>query len=72
MSEEKLALILGTEGDGLASSTIADCDYGLDSDVPWSTECGSCQCGSLLAAWKEKVKKCSVQFLGWGCYNKEI
>ena len=27
MSEEKLALILGTEGDGLASSTIADCDY---------------------------------------------
>ena len=27
MSEEKLALILGTEGDGLAASTIADCDY---------------------------------------------
>ena len=27
MSEEKLAIVLGTEGDGLASSTIADCDY---------------------------------------------
>lgn len=27
MSEEKLAIILGTEGDGLAASTIADCDY---------------------------------------------
>ena len=27
MSEEKLAIILGTEGDGLASATIADCDY---------------------------------------------
>ena len=26
-NEEKLAIILGTEGDGLASSTIADCDY---------------------------------------------
>ena len=26
-SEEKLAVILGTEGDGLASQTIADCDY---------------------------------------------
>ena len=27
LSEEKLAIILGTEGDGLAASTIADCDY---------------------------------------------
>ena len=27
LSEEKLAIILGTEGDGLAAKTIADCDY---------------------------------------------
>ena len=27
MAEPKLALILGTEGDGLADATIADCDY---------------------------------------------
>ena len=26
-SEKKLAVILGTEGDGLSSDTIADCDY---------------------------------------------
>ena len=26
-AEEKLAVVLGTEGDGLAGSTIADCDY---------------------------------------------
>ena len=26
-AEEKLAVILGTEGDGLAGETIADCDY---------------------------------------------
>ena len=26
-AEEKLAIILGTEGDGLSKSTIADCDY---------------------------------------------
>lgn len=26
-SEEKLAIVLGTEGDGLARTTIADCDY---------------------------------------------
>jgi len=27
IAEDKLAIILGTEGDGLAGSTIADCDY---------------------------------------------
>ena len=27
MGEEKLAIVLGTEGDGLASGTIDDCDY---------------------------------------------
>ena len=27
MKEERLAVVLGTEGDGLAASTIADCDY---------------------------------------------
>ena len=27
MAEEKLAIILGTEGDGLSHATIADCDY---------------------------------------------
>lgn len=27
MAEEKLAVVLGTEGDGLANQTIADCDY---------------------------------------------
>ena len=27
LSEEKLAIVLGTEGDGLASGTISDCDY---------------------------------------------
>ena len=26
-AEEKLAIVLGTEGDGLSSQTIADCDY---------------------------------------------
>ena len=27
MAEKKLAIVLGTEGDGLAASTISDCDY---------------------------------------------
>lgn len=27
LAEERLAVVLGTEGDGLAVETIADCDY---------------------------------------------
>lgn len=27
LAEDKLAIILGTEGDGLAADTIAHCDY---------------------------------------------
>ena len=27
LEEDKLAIILGTEGDGLATETIAQCDY---------------------------------------------
>ena len=32
-AEEKLAIVLGTEGDGLSSQTIADCDYTVKSAV---------------------------------------
>lgn len=53
MSEEKLALILGTEGDGLAKATIADCDYTVR--IPMShgvdcPECGGSQRSGVLAA----------------------
>ena len=33
LAQEKLAIVLGTEGDGLASETIADCDYTVK--IPW-------------------------------------
>lgn len=39
LSEEKLAIILGTEGDGLAENTIADCDYTVK--IPMSHEVDS-------------------------------
>ena len=38
-SEEKLAIILGTEGDGLAKSTIANCDY--TAKIPMSHDVDS-------------------------------
>ena len=44
MKEDKLAVILGTEGDGLAPETIADCDYTVM--IPMS-------CSSILAVGKE-------------------
>ena len=39
LAEEKLAIILGTEGDGLAHQTIADCDYTVK--IPMSHEVDS-------------------------------
>ena len=52
MAEDKLALILGTEGDGLAEETIADCDYTVR--IPMSrrglVKCGGRQRRRLLAA----------------------
>lgn len=39
LAEEKLAIILGTEGDGLAASTIADSDYSVK--IPMSHEVDS-------------------------------
>ena len=55
--EDKLAVILlGTEGDGLAPETIADCDYTVM--IPMShgvrfVECCGRQCSSILAVGKE-------------------
>ena len=39
MAEEKLAVVLGNEGDGLAKTTIADCDY--TACIPMSHEVDS-------------------------------
>lgn len=52
MSEEKLAIILGTEGEGLASSTIADCDYTVR--IPMSHEVDSLNvaAASAVAFWQ--------------------
>lgn len=51
-AEPKLAIVLGTEGDGLASSTIAACDHTVKSHVPRRGLAERCrrQCCGLLAA----------------------
>ena len=51
-SEEKLAVILGTEGDGLSSQTIAGCDYTVR--IPMSHEVDSLNvaAASAVAFWQ--------------------
>lgn len=52
MAEEKLAIVLGTEGDGLADTTIADCDYTVL--IPMSHEVDSLNvaAASAVAFWQ--------------------
>lgn len=52
MSEEKLALILGTEGDGLASSTIADCDYTVCIPMSHGVDSLNVAAASAVAFWQ--------------------
>ena len=52
MSEEKLAIILGTEGDGLASSTIADCDYTVCIPMSHGVESLNVAAASAVAFWQ--------------------
>ena len=51
-TEEKLAIILGTEGDGLSDKTIADCDYTVK--IPMSHEVDSLNvaAASAVAFWE--------------------
>ena len=52
LSEDKLAIVLGTEGDGLANDTIANCDYTVK--IPMSHEVDSLNvaAASAVAFWQ--------------------
>ena len=52
MAEERLAIVLGTEGDGLSKQTIADCDYTVC--IPMSHEVDSLNvaAASAVAFWQ--------------------
>ena len=51
-SEEKLAIVLGTEGDGLASSTIADCDYTVLIPMSHGVDSLNVAAASAVAFWQ--------------------
>lgn len=52
MSEEKLAIILGTEGDGLAADTIADCDYTVRIPMSHGVDSLNVAAASAVAFWQ--------------------
>ena len=52
MAEEKLAVILGTEGDGLAAATIADCDYTVCIPMAHGVDSLNVAAASAVAFWQ--------------------
>ena len=50
--EDKLAIILGTEGDGLASSTIRDCDYTVRIPMSHGVDSLNVAAASAVAFWE--------------------
>ena len=51
-AEEKLALILGTEGDGLADTTIAGCDYTVKIPMSHNVDSLNVAAASAVAFWQ--------------------
>ena len=61
LAEEKLAIVLGTEGDGLASQTIADCDYTVKIPMSHGVDSLNVAAASAVAFWelgRRRYDKC--------------
>lgn len=52
MAEEKLAIVLGTEGDGLAHSTIVNCDYTVCIPMSNGVDSLNVAAASAIAFWQ--------------------
>lgn len=52
LAEEKLAIVLGTEGDGLAGETIADCDYTIRIPMSHGVDSLNVAAASAVAFWQ--------------------
>ena len=52
MAEEKLAVILGTEGDGLADRTIAECDYTVRIPMAHGVDSLNVAAAGAVAFWQ--------------------
>ena len=56
MAEEKLAIILGTEGDGLSDQTIAQCDYTVCIPMSHDVDSLNVAAASAVAFWQLRVR----------------
>lgn len=54
-SVEKLAIVLGTEGDGLSDKTIADCDYTVCIPMYHNVDSLNVAAASAVAFWELRV-----------------
>ena len=52
LAEEKLAIVLGTEGDGLADSTITGCDYTVKIPMAHGVDSLNVAAASAVAFWE--------------------
>ncbi|MBQ9955632.1 MAG: RNA methyltransferase, partial [Eggerthellaceae bacterium] len=57
---EKLALVLGTEGDGWAASTIAACDYVVRIPMAHGVDSLNVAAASAVAFWELFSKSASL------------
>ena len=55
-AEEKLALVLGTEGDGLAAETIAQCDYTVLIPMQHGVDSLNVAAASAVAFWELRAR----------------
>ena len=55
-AEEKLAVVLGTEGDGLAQNTITSCDYTVKIPMYHGVDSLNVAAASAVAFWELRVK----------------
>jgi tRNA G18 (ribose-2'-O)-methylase SpoU len=56
MAEEKLAILLGSEGDGLRSDTIASCDYTVKIPMYHGVDSLNVAAASAVAFWQLRAK----------------
>ena len=52
MAEDKLAIVLGTEGDGLAANTISACDYTVRIPMAHGVDSLNVAAASAVAFWQ--------------------
>jgi tRNA G18 (ribose-2'-O)-methylase SpoU len=52
LSIEKLAVILGTEGDGLSTQTISECDYTVRIPMSHGVDSLNVAAASAVAFWQ--------------------